>query len=96
MENFRRPRLFPATGNVFGSGRQLRHAASFCSRCPCTQSSPSNGLKGYPWVVKYILDFLNVVVSTEKTFPKRNLFVQFMHGTIFTTKVLPEILFSAG
>jgi hypothetical protein len=47
-------------------------------------------IKGYPWVVKYILDFLNVVVSTEKTFPKRTLFVQFMHGIIFTTEVLPE------
>jgi hypothetical protein len=32
---------FLATGNVFGAPRQLRHAASFCPRCPCSQSSPS-------------------------------------------------------
>ena len=32
---------FLPTGNVFGSPRQLRHAASFCPRCPCSQSSPS-------------------------------------------------------
>ena len=31
---------FLATGNVFGAPRQLRHAASFCPRCPCSQSSP--------------------------------------------------------
>ena len=32
---------FLPAGNVFGSPRQLRHAASFCPRCPCSQSSPS-------------------------------------------------------
>ena len=32
---------FLPTGNVFGSPRQLRNAASFCPRCPCSQSSPS-------------------------------------------------------
>jgi hypothetical protein len=32
---------FLPTGNVFGSPRQLRHAASFYPRCPCSQSSPS-------------------------------------------------------
>ena len=32
---------FLPTGNVFGSPRQLRNAASFCPRCPCSQRSPS-------------------------------------------------------
>ena len=32
---------FLSTGNAFGAPRQLRHAASFCPRCPCSQSSPS-------------------------------------------------------
>ncbi len=32
---------FLPTGNVFGSPRQLRNAASFRPRCPCSQSSPS-------------------------------------------------------